>query len=86
MGQLGGSHLRMSAIATSASTRLRWVASGALLRPPTLVQPPPGLVGIAIAAWLSIDRERRRGLIPFLAGISGGVFDRCRGVVMRREA
>ena len=58
------------ALASSASTRLRWVASGALLAAATWCTPTAGLVGIAIAAWLLIDREQRNGLVPFLGGIA----------------
>ena len=70
--QWDSSALALAGVApgTSAATKFRWVASGVLLAAATWCTPTAGLVGIAIAAWLVIDRERRQGLVPFLGGIA----------------
>ena len=56
------------AIAVSASSKLKWAASGALLAAAAWCTPTVGLVGAAEALWLGASSERRKSLLPWGAG------------------
>jgi 4-amino-4-deoxy-L-arabinose transferase-like glycosyltransferase len=49
----------------------QWVlgTSGALLAAAAWCTPSVALTGMAVAVWLAVARERRKGLIPFTAGM-----------------
>jgi 4-amino-4-deoxy-L-arabinose transferase-like glycosyltransferase len=49
----------------------RWLASGGLLAAAAWCTPSMLLAGVAIGGWLLISSQRRRNLVPFVAGVAG---------------
>jgi hypothetical protein len=58
------------AIAISATSRVKWAASGALLAAAAWCTPTVALVGAAQALWLGASRERRKALLPWTVGVA----------------
>lgn len=58
------------AIIASSSTKRRCFLSGMLLAAAGWCTPTAGLLGIAIAVWLFIDRERRKSAGVFIGGVA----------------
>jgi 4-amino-4-deoxy-L-arabinose transferase-like glycosyltransferase len=62
------------AVAFADQARAGMLASGALLAAAAWCTPSMALAGIVEACWLAASRDRRRGLIPFAAGVAAITF------------